>query len=85
MEEEVRKKLRLECDNQKLWRAKRLVLAKASGDHNECFPKLHKYENVLKLLNLGSMALEIFIFRRFLEFSSPKKWLSYSVKTIYWS
>ena len=55
--EELRTKFGVQCNSQRLYRAKRNTLDKINGDHVVCYQFLYRYGNMVKIKNLGAKIL----------------------------
>ena len=55
--EELRTKFGVQCNSQRLYRAKRNTLDKINEDHVVCYQFLYRYGNMVKIKNLGAKIL----------------------------
>lgn len=55
--EELKTTFDVQCNRQRLYRAKRKALDKINGDHATCYRFLHRYGNIVKMKNLVAMTL----------------------------
>ena len=55
--EQLKTTFGVQCNRQRLYKAKRKALDKINGDHATCYRFLHKYGNIVKMKNLGAIIL----------------------------